>query len=243
MRGLTLGEDLLLYVRSSDREQVTSCDEQITVAVADCVAAGVLPSSRRLPRVHTPAAGVYVDEFTSAWKKRPDERPACRELLAFCEANPGTREHPRYIWLWELSRFLRAKGGGLDASQWIERLRGYGWYLLSHVEGPFLITRANRFHVGMQLLMHTERATSESETREDRGFRGKGDRFARGVWPAGEAPFGYERWAVRVSFDEHTLQPLGASSGSNGCQSASGMHTTAASRFYDRARTRSGLVA
>jgi hypothetical protein len=153
--------------------------------------------------------GVFVDEFTSAWKKRPDERPACSEMLAYCAANPGTPDHPRFIWVWELSRFLRAKEGSVEAIPWIFRLGKLNWFLLCHVEGPFHWTSENRLLSVIQLALHTETATSESEKREQRGLRGKEDRFARGVWPAGEAPFGYERWAVRIPFDEHTKRPAG----------------------------------
>jgi hypothetical protein len=151
-------------------------------------------------------SGVYVDDGVSGWSYKPEQRPACSQLLNHCRANPRPRDRPGEVWIWSLSRLGRFPDGPEEAIYHLYDLRRIGWVVRSLTQ-PELDSTADgagdrdRLLRVIRAALESEKDTASSEEKSRLVSRGKAFSMQRGAWSGGMAPFGYTRWAVRLGTD------------------------------------------
>lgn len=202
---LDLGENLLLYFRSSTDDQSKSCPQQARKVAPILREAGILRPGEEFPRegaLHRPDLGLYADPGVSGWKKRPDERPGSGEMLEYIKENPQDRESPGYVLVYSLSRYGRFRDGPEEAIHAIYDLKRRGWRIASVTEPELDTDDKHRLMRVIKMAVTSERDTSSSEVKSTLTTRGNDDAAEKGIWRGGRAPFGYRRIVANVVSDE-----------------------------------------
>ena len=206
---LVPGDTLLAYCRASTDEQDRSCPQQVRDVAAFWTTQGKLPHTATLPACTAPTRGTYVDDGYSGFKTALDERPASIALLEFCAAHPQPPDRPGIITVWALSRLGRFPDGPMEAFHWVYRFHRMGWRLWSITEGDFACTDEDRLLKVLKFALYSEKDTASSEDKSRSVARGKRDLREHGLWQGSFPPFGYDRWAARVSATSiEWLEPL-----------------------------------
>jgi DNA invertase Pin-like site-specific DNA recombinase len=206
---LALGDTLLGYFRSSTDEQDRSCPQQVREVGRFWAEQGKVRDASVLTVRSGVEQGIYVDEGVSGWKTAPDHRPASAAMLAYCAAHPQPQSEPGVITVWALSRLGRFPDGPMEAFHWLYHFHRLGWRFWSLSEGDLACNDEDRLLKVLKIALHAEKDTASSEDKARGVVRGKRHLREHGLWQGSFPPFGYDRWAARVSSTKiQWIEPL-----------------------------------